>query len=362
MSSAHEVGIGRVELRTLVEQTQMPVAACDATGTLTLLSPPLEELFNQRFTPVPSAEYPARFRLLAHDGVTPLRPQDVPLTRALHGEVVRDAIVCTSRTDGSVRYLRCNAAPLRSADGTVLGAIVLVQDVTADQAAAQEHAELRDRLVETINHEFRTPLTKVVGHAELLRDTDAPFPAHARRSIEVIHQAAQELRSLLETVTQLIDLDPRTKLNRRSTNLASLLRDIAADFATTLQSRTAVRTDAPDVISTSADPVELRRAIWELLTNAATYGPPGGPIVLRATYDEETVHISVEDRGDGIAPEHRDRLVHPFERGDHAQQPVNSKGLGLAIARNVAAAHGGCLELSDNQPHGLCATLILPAP
>ena len=52
--------------------------------------------------------------------------------------------------------------------------------------------------------------------------------------------------------------------------------------------------------------------------------------------------------------------MHPFERGTHANQPINSKGLGLAIARTVARAHGGELELTDREPHGLRATLVMP--
>lgn len=360
MDAFDEAGLGRLQLRTLIEQTRLQVAACDSTGRLTLLSPPLQELFCQPFEPVDAVNYPVRFRLFATDGVTPLRPEEVPLTRARGGEVVRNAVVCTRSPQGRLSFLRCNAAPLKMPDQSVVGAVVLVQDVTADKAAEQEHEDLRNRLMETINHEFRTPLTKLLGYAEVLRDLGELLPLQARRAVDTMTEAAQELSTLLDTISQLVDLDSHTRLSKQHCDVADLIRDIAAEFAESFDSSLSLRTDAPPRLSATIDPVETRRAIWELLKNAVTYASANSLVELRAAGDSATMWLSVLDSGSGIRDDERGRLVQAFERGNHAAQPVNGKGLGLAIARTVANAHGGRLELDDRTPHGLCATLVMP--
>jgi signal transduction histidine kinase len=181
----------------------------------------------------------------------------------------------------------------------------------------------------------------------------------ARRSVDTMAEAAQELGALLDTISQLVDLDSHTRLSKRYGDLAGLVRDIAAEFASSFDSSRTLKTRTPHRLFAIVDPVETRRAIWELLKNAVAYGPADSPVELRAAGDGATVWISVMDTGCGISPDERNRLVHAFERGNHAVQPVNSKGLGLAIARIVATAHGGRLELSDHTPHGLCATLVM---
>lgn len=73
----------------------------------------------------------------------------------------------------------------------------------------------------------------------------------------------------------------------------------------------------------------------------------------------QAVEVTVTDQGSGIPTRDRDRLLQPFERGNHPGQPTNSKGLGLAIARTIAGAHGGTVTLRDNEPTGLVAALTL---
>jgi signal transduction histidine kinase len=326
-----------------------------------MLSPALEELFEQGFEPLHERDFPQKFRLYSSDGVTPLPIEDVPLTRARQGEIVTDAVVSTRRKDGRMAFLRCNAAPIKASDGEILGAVVLVRDITAERAAQHEQDELRDRLVVTINHEFRTPLTKLLGHAELLADSDEMLPEQTKRSIQTMFQATQDLVRLLESLTQLIDLDSHTRLHRRYGDVADLLREIASDFTHLARIEPhRVTTEVPDRLTATLDPQETRKAIWELLKNALTYGPDDSVIVLSGKGNSATVWISVCDAGCGIPAEARARLMHPFERGTHANQPINSKGLGLAIAHTVARAHGGQLELADREPHGLRATLVMP--
>ena len=350
-----------VHLETLISQTRLSVAVSDATGRMTLISPALQDLFGVQAGAVEEAHLVDRFRLFNHDGSAPLRTEDVPLARARRGEVVADAVITTRNDDGVLIYLRCSAAPLKTPDGEITGAIVLVQDVSAEQANRLEQDDLRERLVATINHEFRTPLTKLRGHAELLHDQRDELPEAARRSVDSIFAAARELADLLAVVTDLADLQAHTQLSKTYGNLADLLRDLATEMAPLMAARQLTLTSVlPEQAPATIDPERIRRALSELLANAAQYEPAGTEVQLRLRCEDHSIAVSVCDQGTGIAEEDRARLINPFECGAQPSQPVNSKGLGLTIANSCAIAHGGSLVLADNDPTGLCATLRLP--
>ncbi len=117
-----------------------------------------------------------------------------------------------------------------------------------------------------------------------------------------------------------------------------------------------------------ADSTLLRRALWNLVENAAKYGAP--PISLAAERDTDRVRLSVTDRGAGIAPEDRERVFVPFYRGDRARTPAGDGprgvGLGLTLARRVAEVHGGTIAIEpaerlDGRERGCRIVITLPA-
>jgi len=186
------------------------MAACDASGKLTFLSPALRVLLGQSFGSEASRTAPED--LFQEDGRTSLLPEHVPLTRALQGEVVADAVVCHHSEDEVPTYLRCNAAPVAAEDGSVNGAVVFVEDVTAGYVDHQNHQRMQNHLISTLNHELRTPLTKLVGHAEVLRDMRSHLPVNAVHSLEKVCQAADELSDLADLVSCMADLDTPGRL------------------------------------------------------------------------------------------------------------------------------------------------------
>jgi len=352
---------GSYELNTLVKYARLAVAACDDSGNLTMFSPALERLFGWSFAALTEAELFRAVPLLSADGATPLLPEERPLTRARHGELVLDSVVAADTADGRRIYLRCNAAPLRDPDGTNRGGVLLVQDITLETAGRVEQEQLRHRLVDTVNHEFRTPLTKLIGHMEMLTDGSAELPADIRWSISVAQHAATELSDLVLRVSGLADLGSHAKLNPVDCNVAGLLRDVTRKFAPVLNARAIeLHADFPTAVTSTLDLTEITRAVVELLANAGQFAPSGSHVRVELRVTPQRLEVSVADQGHGIPTRDRDRLMQPFERGDHPGQQTNSKGLGLAVARTVAAAHGGTLTLGDNDPTGLVAHLSLP--
>lgn len=348
---------------TLLEQTGLLFAASDSAGTIALLSPGMRELFGLPFEPIPEDEISDRFRLFTHDGSTPLPTEDVPLVRARRGEVVRDALIVSRTPTGCLLYLRCNASPLIGPNGSINGAISLIQDVTGERAAHERQAELRERLLETVNHHLRTPVTTLLGYAEMLDDQRAGITPGAQQAVDAMLRAAGTLGTLLETVSALLDLDRHTQLTKTYGDLALVLQQLAHTFtpmfaANHVELRLEQQLDALPVV---IDFGEMRRAVSELLKNAACYAPAGSVVRLTTRCDDGmTVRIDVSDNGPGIADGERDRVIQPFERGSHPRQEVTGRGLGLAIAHTIASAHGGALQLFPHRPQGLRASLRFP--
>lgn len=198
--------LGQLQLDALLGRTDLGIAACDASGELTFLSPALQKLMGQPFEPHAEAEQVERYRLYESDASTRLQPEAVPLARARRGEVVTDELICAHSATGRLLYLLCSALPVLGRGGSLEGAVVFVQDVTDEHLALQEQEQARDRLVTTLNHEFRTPLTRLVGCAEILHDLSDDFSPEVARFVTKIRQAAEELTALVEHVTSLADL------------------------------------------------------------------------------------------------------------------------------------------------------------
>src|SRR5680860_1587180 len=105
--------LSQLELTTLFGRTHLGLAACDASGEMTFLSPALQELLGQPFRPHAEAEQVERYHLSEGDGSTRLRAEEVPLARARLGETVTDAVICSRSNTGNLLYLLCNALPVR---------------------------------------------------------------------------------------------------------------------------------------------------------------------------------------------------------------------------------------------------------
>ena len=176
------------------------------------MSTPLRELLGQSFGSETVTEPATAQHLFRQDGVSKLRPEHGPLARACQGEVVADAVICHRTEDEVTTYLRCNAAPVAAPDGSVNGAVVFVEDVTAGYMDHQSHQRMKDHLITTLNHELRTPLTKLVGYAEMLHDMRGELPVNAVHSLEKMREAADELRELADLVSCMADLNTPGRL------------------------------------------------------------------------------------------------------------------------------------------------------
>jgi signal transduction histidine kinase len=110
-----------------------------------------------------------------------------------------------------------------------------------------------------------------------------------------------------------------------------------------------------------ADADALSRALWNLLENAAKYSPADAPVRVFARRAGGSVHVGVGDRGFGIPPEERDHIFQTFVRGDGATRSgIRGVGIGLALVKRIAEAHGGSIEVASEPGRGSTFTLVIP--
>jgi signal transduction histidine kinase len=182
----------------------LAVAVLDGSGRLSMLSPVLERLLHRRYSDVPAGSLAEEFHLYDEGGTRLLRPDEVPIVRAANGEIVENAVVSVRAPGQPVRHLRVHATPILGVDGKRQGAWAVMTDVTTLVAAAR--GELSRSLAETVNHNLRTPLTTMLGHAELLLDQEDELPPQAARSVQALWRAGQRLHDVVSWISEWIDV------------------------------------------------------------------------------------------------------------------------------------------------------------
>lgn len=201
--SAPLTPIDPAALQTLLCRAGLAVAVLDGSGQLSMLSPALEHLLHRRFEAVPAESLAEVFQLYSEGGAQLLRSHEVPIVRAWRGEIVENATVTVRGPGQPVRHLRVNAAPIAGPRGDTQGALAIMTDVTNLVAAAR--GELNRSLAETVNHSLRTPLTTMLGHAELLLEMQDDLPPAAARSVDAVWRAGQRLNDVVTWISQWID-------------------------------------------------------------------------------------------------------------------------------------------------------------
>jgi signal transduction histidine kinase len=333
-----------------------PVIVLDAEGCVEMANPAARRLLG--------VAAPAR-----HDGPAagmtwqPPEPLRQPLAQALRGE--RDylpegfdhTILFGGR--GRERALLPRILTIRDPYGNLLGAAVLLQDVTRLRLLDQ----VKSNLVATASHELKTPLTslRLAVHL-LLEETVGPLTP---KQTELLLDARESSERLLAVVNNLLDLarleQGWRQLEVRPESPAELLRAAAEEARPRAKDKGVelVLEVPPDLPAVAADAARLGNALRNLLDNALTYTDRGGRITLSAEPAEDGVILSVADTGAGIPPEH---LPHVFEKFFRVpgQTRGGGTGLGLAIVHEIVTAHGGTITCESHPGAGTVFRLLLP--
>jgi two-component system sensor histidine kinase VicK len=224
-------------------------------------------------------------------------------------------------------------------------------------AKLAEAEELERNFLMSVSHELRTPLTAIRGHVAALREGVVTDPELTHTSLRIVADETERLGRLVNDVLDLAKLDAhRFTVLTEEVDMGRLLERAYSTFADEARRRGIEYTqdaDGAPVIVSDGD--RVLQIISNLLSNAFRWTPDGGRIELALQRRNGTVAVDVADSGPGIAPEVRERIFRPFWSTDG-----RGTGLGLPIARELAVALGGRIELHSEVGRGSRFRLVLP--
>jgi signal transduction histidine kinase len=223
--------------------------------------------------------------------------------------------------------------------------------------------EARSQLLANLVHELGRPLGALRSAIQALLGGADQEPELRRELLAGMEAEVGHLQRLLDDVARLHDQVVGTlELNRRPVALGEWLPRMLAPWRAAAQEKGLhwESTFPADLPTLTVDPDRLAQALGNLVSNAIKYTPAGGTISAGAGVGGDAIWIRVSDTGPGIAPEDQERIFTPFYRGASARRFPQGMGLGLTIARDLAIAHGGRLEVDSTPGQGSHFTLWLP--
>jgi signal transduction histidine kinase len=225
-----------------------------------------------------------------------------------------------------------------------------------------EALDSQRRFIANASHELRTPLAIMRADLEVARG-EPDDVAELLRSIDGSIEEIDRMGSIIGDMLMLSRIDAsEERLAPQEVELSHLLDETLRKFQA-LAARRGVRLERGSThadVPARADAERLQRALFNLLKNAVEHSPPNSRVTATLATDGESALFLVTDQGPGIAPEERDRVFERFHRGSGGHAGDSGSGLGLPIARWIAEAHGGSLELADDPGGGTAATLVIP--
>jgi signal transduction histidine kinase len=352
---AHDLQATTALQRALLDSTIDGICLTDMAGSVLLANAPLQRVGAELGLP-PQGTVPERLLVLADRTTEPQRFQE-----RMH-ELARNPSASCDEFElaESSRVFRGYTAPVARPDGTFVGRIWTLREVTADR-----HLErLRDAFVAAVSHELRTPLTAISGFLELLGDDEPGLGPAARNHLTAIRRGTDRLQRIVEDLLLVAQIEAqRLELRRSPVDLAEIAaaaveaaRPAAAEKEIGLELR------AEGAVHVEADEERLSQVLDNLVSNAIKFTPRGGAVTVSARNGDESVRLEVIDTGIGVPQDEIGQLFSRFYRASSAtRRAIPGTGLGLVIARAIVERHGGSIALESREGEGTCVTVSLPA-
>lgn len=350
-SSLGELLMARQVAEAAVDSLYDPVIVTDGLGHITRLNDAAEPLFGRealvRGRPLAEVARDAR--------VAAAVDEVLASQRSVAGEGA--AATLSIAVGDAQRSYRLRSTPMRDEHDVLLGAVLLLEDVTH----LHEVDRLKSEFIAAASHELRTPLTSLQMGLHLLLETPGDF---TDRQQEILYMCREEGERLARLTRDLLDLskieagETPPRLARVTT--AALIRGAVEPLRIQVEAQgLALDVEVePDLPAVLADRGQVERVLANLISNAARATERGGRLTVTTALRAEQVAISVTDTGRGIPPEYLRRIFEPFTQVPGV--PAGGAGLGLPISRRLIEAHGGQMTAQSEVGVGSTFTFTLP--
>jgi PAS domain S-box-containing protein len=237
--------------------------------------------------------------------------------------------------------------------------VELYSELQARRAAVVELNQVKNDLIAMLAHDFKGPLTTIVGFADVLAE-DERFDEESRKFLTMISSSAMRLASLATDTLALSRLEQNElTLELEEFDLVALVRDIVRVFSVTRAID--LRTDRPE-LRIAGDPGRLRQVFENLIGNAIKYSPGGEPVEVFLRAKGRGVEVSVRDHGIGIPEADKPKLFGRFARAQNARAlGISGTGFGLYLTKTIVEMHGGTMAVESREGEGSTFRAFLPA-
>jgi two-component system, NtrC family, sensor histidine kinase KinB len=260
---------------------------------------------------------------------------------------------------GGERFFLPHAVPILDEDHQLLGVTIVLADVTH----LRRLDEIKSSMLSVVSHELKTPLTSIrMGVHLLLEERIGSLTPQQTELMLAVREDSDRLNQIVENLLDmgriesgraLMDLQPERPerlIAKAVERMSSAFQDRGIDLISDISQ------DLPAVL---ADAPRIELVFVNLLNNALRFTPAGGHVRVSAAGDKDAVQFTVEDTGPGIPAQYQDRIFERFFRAP-GQSKGSGAGLGLAIAKEILAAHDGSIRVESSEGHGSKFTFTLP--
>jgi signal transduction histidine kinase len=340
-------------LNTVLDTVHLGVLAVDADGHDVLMN--RKQRINHELARPKDIEDPNESQLLVFgpDRKTLVPVQERPVRRAVLGETFTDYLVWLG-SGNEQRAFVTTARAMKDADGKFSGSVIAFSDVT-DLVNA---LTAKDDFVSSVSHEFRTPLTSILGYVEILLG-DEPDESQ-RGMLEIVRRNSERLLTLVSDL--LSTRNGQLIVSPHAVDVADLVRNsVSSAMPKAAASGVALEADTPERLEAHVDGARISQVLDNLVSNAIKYSPGGGNVVVSLAQEDGHLACRVTDTGMGMNPEDTSEVFAKFFRTSSVRRTaIPGVGLGLPISKAIVEAHGGTIEVESALGKGTTFTFRVP--
>lgn len=343
----------------ILSSVDVGLLALDAHGRVHSMNPRHQRFLEMTY-PDGADDLPDRTgHTYGPDGFTLLGTADLPTTRAVRGETLRDYLIWVGPEPATRRAFAVSVSPFFTPEGEFDGAVLAYHDVTDLMTTAR----LKDEFVATVSHELRTPLTSIVGYVDVLLEDVQQIPGDARPFLETVQRNARRLHRLVDDLLSDALKLGRAELQLGRVSLPAVVRACAVEAENSARlAGLTIELDIPETrLEVHGDTERLAQVFDNLFNNAIKFTPPGGTVTATVRADGDDAVALIADTGRGIpADELEDVFVKFFRSPGVQSDAIPGTGLGLAISKTIIEAHGGSIDVRSVVGEGTILEIRLP--
>lgn len=327
------------------------IIVTDMQQRVILMNSPAEELLGVRFRNIRNE--PIDFVIQEHTLREKLRYVIDKLKAEYEFDIVHD-----QQPNDIQRIIHGKTSVTIDREGSVLGTVTILSDVTA----IREIDRMKTEFISTAAHEFRTPLTSILGFSEILLMRDDLKEKESKKFLGYIYKQSVKLAQIVADLLDIarIESGKGFSINKQR----CLVREIFFNVIPYFEKHTLKHefvTDLPEKpVVFFADVNLMEQVLKNLLSNAIKYSPDGGKIKVSAREDSDFIVISVEDHGIGMTPEQSARIFEKFYRANSSDSAPEGTGLGMTIVKYIVEMHGGKIWLESSCGEGTKIFFTVP--